>query len=555
MSASGLPLPGWRLHFERGRALQRLGEAWAAQREFEQALDDLARLRLNWLPAEAFWNASSSEQHRVYRDYIGNCVELYARSGRQRYLADAFAALAEAQAAGLRTLLDTPGEWMTRLPEEYWRVLAELRGLEMEGSGAGPARASKVEELQYRLTELELAAGLKPQAATALRSAGPEYLRGLQEKLDADSALIAFHLGERESYRWAVTRNGFEFRKLEGAESILATASKLSEAVRLDSPDAIEVGKAAYGKLFAGLSNAVVGKKRWVLGLESGLFLTPFAAMVCANRDAGPVYLAERHALEVTPTPALLERPKGHESGPFVAVADPVYNPADPRGMRPAAIAGSGWGGGVWPGWMLAGEKPPRGLARLAGSATEAENCARVWLESGRGLIRLRGTDATVANLRRALALDPSIVHIAAHFVSPEAAPERPVLALSLRPDGNPEWLSPVEISRWRYRIGTVVLSGCSSAVGAVSPAEGLMGMTRAWLAAGARSVIASLWPVPDDSGELFQAFYRHLAGGSRLRAASTAEALREAQMETAHSGGWRSRPAHWAAYILVGKE
>jgi CHAT domain-containing protein len=116
--------------------------------------------------------------------------------------------------------------------------------------------------------------------------------------------------------------------------------------------------------------------------------------------------------------------------------------------------------------------------------------------------------------------------------------------------------LGPAEISRWRQDLGAVVLSGCGSAQAGILPAEGLMGMTRAWLAAGAHSVIASNWSTTDDDGDLFVPFYKHLAGlKTKPRAGAAAEALRQAQLEMLHSDPWHARPAYWAAYFVVGKD
>ena len=82
------------------------------------------------------------------------------------------------------------------------------------------------------------------------------------------------------------------------------------------------------------------------------------------------------------------------------------------------------------------------------------------------------------------------------------------------------------------------------------------MGMTRAWLAAGAHSVVASLWPIPDDSGTLFESFYKHLAElRENWRGGGAAEALRRAQLEMMREGASSAAPAQWAAYFVVGKE
>jgi CHAT domain-containing protein len=100
------------------------------------------------------------------------------------------------------------------------------------------------------------------------------------------------------------------------------------------------------------------------------------------------------------------------------------------------------------------------------------------------------------------------------------------------------------------------VLSGCSSAQGEILPGTGLMGLTRAWLAAGAGTVIASRWPTADESGELFLSFYRRLLGSGAFRTpARPAAALQQAQREMLHSGSWRSAPRYWAAFFATGWE
>jgi CHAT domain-containing protein len=76
------------------------------------------------------------------------------------------------------------------------------------------------------------------------------------------------------------------------------------------------------------------------------------------------------------------------------------------------------------------------------------------------------------------------------------------------------------------------------------------MGLTRAWLAAGARAVVASHWPTLDDSGTLFVLFYKHLR---ETPGAGPAVALQKAQQDMLRAGGWRSYPQYWATYFVVG--
>jgi CHAT domain-containing protein len=148
------------------------------------------------------------------------------------------------------------------------------------------------------------------------------------------------------------------------------------------------------------------------------------------------------------------------------------------------------------------------------------------------------------------------VVHFATHFQPSAASARQAMIALSLDAQGAPELLGPAEVSRRRLDLNLAVLSGCASASAEAAPAEGLMGMTRAWLAAGARSVLATLWPTPDDQGRLLVSFYTHLAG---LRNGGdswvVAEALRRAQLDALRSGAPHGSPAYWGAYILAGRE
>jgi len=553
---SGLALPLWRVYFERGRARRAAERIAEAQQDYERALEMLGRLRLEVLPAESFWNASSVEQHRVYSEYIQNSVELYRKSKQGQLLAEALRAQAEAQAAGLRALLNVPDEWRERLPQQYWSLLAELRGMEMDGGqGNSPARSARIEELQFRLTEMELEAGLEVDRTRLDTGSEAGFVQRLQESLGPEAALIVFHLDEPESYRWSVTRSGFDFRELAGAGEVLRAAERFRKAVESGSPESRRLGERLYELLFAWLPQDVLGKRKWVLNVEGGLYLVPLSALVTGYADGRPVYLVEARSLELTPTALmLLEGPGGRGDGGFVALADAVYNRADPRWQRrgPDMLPAEAL---PWLESLVAAGAPRRELARLAASEREAENCARAWDPGGGRTVTLRGREATTANLRAALAAQPRVVHLAAHFVPSAAVPGQMLLALSLGPTGRLELLGPVEISRWRYKLGTVVLSGCSSASGPVLPAEGLMGMTRAWMAAGAQSVVASLWPVEDGSGEFFCAFYRRLVREPVQKQSGAAEALRQAQLEMIRSNTWRSRPEHWAAYLLAGKE
>jgi CHAT domain-containing protein len=138
------------------------------------------------------------------------------------------------------------------------------------------------------------------------------------------------------------------------------------------------------------------------------------------------------------------------------------------------------------------------------------------------------------------------------HFLESAARAHYGLIALSFSAGGDTELLTPSEISSWRIHTGLVVLSGCHSAAGAALPGTGVPGLTRAWLAAGAQSVVGSLWDTKDDDGALFSVLYHSLHSAGRLDAP---RALREAQLAMIHSDGSQSRPGYWGAYFVMGNQ
>jgi CHAT domain-containing protein len=100
-----------------------------------------------------------------------------------------------------------------------------------------------------------------------------------------------------------------------------------------------------------------------------------------------------------------------------------------------------------------------------------------------------------------------------------------------------------------RLSADLVVLSACQSALGKEIAGEGLVGLTRGFMYAGARRVIASLWQVSDSAtAELMKKFY----AGLLQRHLSAAAALRSAQLEMSRDPRWTS-PYFWAGFVLQG--
>ena len=112
--------------------------------------------------------------------------------------------------------------------------------------------------------------------------------------------------------------------------------------------------------------------------------------------------------------------------------------------------------------------------------------------------------------------------------------------------------LGPKEIVARAAGAKLVVMDGCHSAQGEALPGAGLMGLTRAWIGAGAMAVMATQWDIPDDEAQSLMAdFYRALKAAPERGAAS---ALQNAQLAALRDPLARQLPASWAGYFLLSR-
>jgi CHAT domain-containing protein len=197
-------------------------------------------------------------------------------------------------------------------------------------------------------------------------------------------------------------------------------------------------------------------------------------------------------------------------------------------------------------------------LSRLPGSRQEVEGIARLFGDSGRAVLGASATEGAV----RSLAPTASLVHFACHGLIDHRFPLESALALSREGDGRIDELTVDTehgedgyLQAWevfeglRLNADCVTLSACETGAGEVLGGEGVMGFTRAFFHAGARSVVVSLWSISDEStAVLMERFYRELVAG-----ASRDVALQRSQRRLIESERW-DHPFHWAAFQLHGR-
>lgn len=538
-----------RAHHGRGDLLAALSHAEAALLRIEevftsgQAPASRSDLSLPFLTSR-----------QEYYDFV---VELLMRLHEQRpgegY--DALA-LATSEQSRARVLLDLvsarkgdPSRVAPGLRERKLRLQNEINreatGASRGGSKADVAAASE-ERLRDRLVELyRLTHEIQRQEGGSSLSARTLDLAEIQKLLGHDTALLEYRLGEDRSHLWLVTADGLSTHRLP-PEMMLDRLGRRAYGLLVES-DQITHSVSAQSAL-DGLSEILIEPvapkldvARLLVVTDGALSYLPFAAL-----RIGSEALIDRFEVVQAPSASVVaalrereaERTAEDWDGLLAMVADPVFTSDDTRLADLSRLPRD-----------LEAERD--GFLRLPHSGREARSIVDLASRFG-PVISATGFDANRALLLGGRLARYRIVHFATHGVLHSDHPELSALALShYGPDGSLQAgrLPLHEIYGLELSAQLVVLSACRSALGPESPGEGLLGLPRGFLHAGARRVVVSLWRVDDEStAELMTRFYRHLLEDEEEPAA----ALRSAQLSLRAESPYAA-PYHWAAFVLQG--
>ena len=430
------------------------------------------------------------------------------------------------------------------------------------------------------------------------RAASPRYqaatrpalgsLAEIQALLDDDTVLLAYACGTRKGWAFAVTRTAVRAFALPPIAAIDGAARRVVDAMRTPAASTAPGAPAAGAGLDAeraALSDLVLGSiagpragewrtRRLAIVASGPLEYVPFAALSlpagAADAGAAPRWLGEAHEIVLLPSAsvlALLREPRPGRAAPtggLVVVADPVYSASDPRvaahAAKPATLMARATtrSGDEPAGEALAAadlaltrSDGTRGdFARLVFSRQEAN--ALAGLAGPKRVVQVLDFDATVPALRSPVVAGAQRLHIATHGILDATRPERSGLVLSLvdrQGQARDGVLRLSDVFGLSLSAELVVLSGCETGLGRQMRGEGLVGLTRAFMYAGAPRVVSSLWKVDDQAtAQLMTRFYRHmLQGGDR-----PAAALRAAQLEMSKDPRWAS-PYFWAGFVMQG--
>ncbi len=528
------PLQRWTILQYRARVLQALGDNHKALVDLRAAIALARSWKLDILPVDGLRTAAETEFQSLYDSYIeASSNEALGSTSNSDLVWESFLTAQENHAWSFRQLKQQGGAPLANLPEAYYDTVAKLRQIEGNTVFNPSGAVADTADLRLTLRNLELQAGI----TGATRESQVQQLARKQSinALTPSQALIAFHFSPESTLAWVLTREGLSIKKLPNQ---LVISRQLQRYLTLlkspqNEPNLDQAGQELSDSLLGQVEPLARQKSEWLLILDRQLFTVPFAALPL---DRAGTYLIEKHSLRILPSFQIPETEDRAIAQGFLGIGDPIYNRIDDRLSSPGQFPVS-----------------ETQLPRLPNSGRELEQCARALRSLGQAQL-FTGERANFATIRDSLATHPKLIHFAGHFVQNGAKPEA-ALALSLTGKGYPELLTSTDIAALSTNADLVTMSGCSSGIGAGLPGSGLMGLTRAWLAAGAGATIASQWPTPDDSGEIFATFYSQLARYSgRVSPAQVAEALRQAQLASLRSSTFRKRPAFWAAFFVVGK-
>lgn len=398
-------------------------------------------------------------------------------------------------------------------------------------------------------------------------------LEEIQAEIGSDNALLEYVLSDEKSYVWLIDRDHIIAYELPPAQKIgklvkvfhdVLTAREPREGEDLDEhKKRVRKADHAYPQIARQLSRMLlgpidlVGVKRLLIVPDGSLQYVPFAALSLPQSGEENIPLMANHEVVILPSATALAslRKAAEKRAPptrtAIIVADPVFDDDDPR-LPKTRISDKKKPQKPLDSFMrraLRDAHAPQYVTRLQGAGAEADAIWQI-LDSPDVLVE-RSFDANRSFILQGALESYRIVHFATHGIIDARRPEMSGLILSLIDEtAQPQdgYLRLGDIYKLKLSADLVVLSACSSALGKDMESEGIIGLPRGFLYAGAKSVIASLWKVDDEAAVVFMRnLYMRIRKGE-----SASSALRDAQLDMSREKRWRE-PFYWAGFVLQG--
>jgi len=557
-----------------------LGELDEARAHIEAALGLIETLRTKVASQDlrASYFASAQDGYHI-------CIDLLMKMEQQRAARGfAAAALEVSERARARSLLELLTEAKVEIeqgiaPDLKQRERDNQARLSLHNSQLIQARSRPPydqKRVELLTAELKQDESEREQLESEIRRNNPKYaeiyypaplrLGAIQSLLDEQTALLEYSLGRESSFLFVVTREGMQSYLLPKAAEIEPLIQVLRAA--LERPERgkfghyVQAARQLYEILIAPAAPTLALNRRLIVVPDGRLHYLPFEALLTQEaKTRGRAdyralsYLLKRWTVSYAPSAsvlATLRQSHQREATPplpepalqLVAFGDPVYEPSSDKPANQSAskmrlrqmLEGCSEKTGQW--------APPR----LVDSRREVEAIARLYPAAETALYLGQAASEESVKTNQQLSRARRI-HFATHGLINECQPQNSALVLTMDDDPREDGLlHTYEIFNLKLSAELVVLSACQTGLGQQVRGEGVIGLTRAFLYAGASGVVVSLWQVADRStADSMIQFHRQLNRG-----ADKAEALRGAKLEMIGSGPY-AHPYYWAPFVLTG--
>src|SRR6266542_509721 len=593
------------------RVEQQRGNLTQARQTSEQAVSMIESLRVD-IAGQALRTSFFALRQEFYQFYIDVLMRMHSQNPAAAF--DSLA-LETSERARARSLLELLTESRADLRQGVDGSLLErersLRQLLQAKAAAQfallnrkhtPAQAEAfAKEIDSITTEHEeLRAQIRERSPryAALTQPQPLGLAEIQRQvLDPDTLLLEYSLGDDVSYLFVVSQTSITSHRLPKRAEIEASTRRVRELLTAPQPQPgdtqakyrariKEAGEgywaqaAELSRMLLGPVASQLGKKRLAIVADGALQYIPFAALPAPssgndggrNSGAEPQPLFVEHEIVSLPSASTLATLRRETAGrkpaekSLAVLADPVFTDDDTRVSRNVGKVGakektrsddSGETDIAFQQMTRSGRETgvigaEGGFGRLL--STRREAAAILALVPERERMQALDFEASRMTALRPELGEYRIVHFATHGMLNNIHPELSGIVLSLvDKEGQPQdgFLRLQDIYNLKLPAELVVLSACQTGLGKEIKGEGLIGLTRGFMYAGAPRIVASLWKVDDRAtSELMKRFYQGMLGPEALRPAG---ALRQAQLSIWKQKQWRE-PYYWAAFVLQGE-
>ena len=574
----------------RARAEQRLGDLVASKKSIEESLSLIETVRAH-SGSQQLRASYLASREKAYEFYVDLLMQLDAKEVGRGYAAEALKASERGRARSFMELLNEAQvdmrEGVSAELIKRERELNQLLNAKAQREIQLTARKGNQQEIDTLRKEISALEDEYQQVQAAIRKGSPAYaaltqpqpleLKEIQQQLDPNTLLLEYSLGDERSYLWVVSADSLNSYQLPKRTEIQRIAKQVYDSLTarsvsksLETPlqrqqrvaqadEQFRQSATELSNMILGPAGAVLGTKRIVIVADGVLQYIPFAALVNPKSAVAQPLVVEHELITLPSASSLAIQRKtlrGRKPAPqmLAVLADPVFTANDTRLAKTTSTVRGSEAAGAVDTRRIEHTTDPMGqlrIRRLPFTRQEADQILAVMPAS----MNLKAVDFRA---NRSLAMSDELskfryVHFATHGYLDSARPDLSAVVLSLvDEEGNPQdgFLRSHDIFNLKLPAELIVLSACETGLGKDVKGEGLVGLTRGFMYAGARRVIVSLWNVNDKAtASLMQRLYTGMLKSRKTPSAS----LRAAQIEMLRQKQWQS-PYYWAGFVMQGE-